>query len=459
MNDGRPAVWAALSKLSIYVALYCVTAGIIFSVFALNPEESTQFEVFRILIISCAMVLLTKYFFYMLISPWYEAKVLYRRSRKSEAAAAEKSYPRVSVLVPAWNEEYGVITTVGALLESTYKNMEIIVINNASTDNTDENVMQLLRNHQDKKEGGPQREIDLKYYIENIQGKGHALNRGIREATGDIIVSIDADCFVPKDTIERFVSYFDDPGVMAVVGNVKIGNTGTILGVIQYLEYLFSFYFKKGEALINSIYIIGGAAGAFRKEVFEKLGGYNTENITEDIELSVRIQDAGMKIAYAPDGVVYTEGANDLQGLMRQRLRWKRGRFDTFRQHKQMFFSTSKKHNKVLSWIVMPLAIFGDIQLSFELLFIFFLYIFSYFVNDFSSFISGIVVVSSMFAIQILFDQHRKSRVKFLLLAPIGWLLFYVSTFVESNALIRTITGHLSGTSLKWQNWSRRGVF
>ena len=72
---------------------------------------------------------------------------------------------------------------------------------------------------------------------------------------------------------------------MAAVGHVKIGNRNSSIGIVQYLEFLFSFYFKRAESLLGSIYIIGGAAGAFRKEVFETLGGYSTNNITEDIEL------------------------------------------------------------------------------------------------------------------------------------------------------------------------------
>jgi len=121
--------------------------------------------------------------------------------------------------------------------------------------------------------------------------------------------------------MENFVKYFELPNVMAAVGNVKIGNTNSLIEIVQYLEFLFSFYFKKCDSIMNSIYIIGGAAGAFRKEVFEKLGGYDVKNITEDIELSFRIQHAGMKIVYAEDAIVYTEGATDFKGLIKQRLR------------------------------------------------------------------------------------------------------------------------------------------
>jgi cellulose synthase/poly-beta-1,6-N-acetylglucosamine synthase-like glycosyltransferase len=166
-----------------------------------------------------------------------------------------------------------------------------------------------------------------------------------------------------------------------------------------------------------------------------------------------------MKIAYAPDAVVYTEGATEFRGLIKQRLRWKRGRLETFLKYRHLFFSTDKKHNKILSWFILPLAIFGDIQLSFELFFILFLYIYSYMTGDFSSFVSGIVVVSSMFVVQIAFDKKGESWARLLFLAPIGWLILYASTFVEFNALVKTFLGYARGEEVKWQVWRREGVF
>lgn len=277
-------------------------------------------------------------------------------------------------------------------------------------------------------------------------------------ASGDILLSIDADCVVMPDTVKNFVRCFVDPEVKAAVGNVKIGNVKKLIGSLQYLEFLFSFYFKKADSFMNTIYIIGGAAGAFRKEVLDQLGGYNTKNITEDIDLSVRIQDLGMKIVYVDKAIVYTEGASELKGLMKQRLRWKRGRFETFMENKHLFFSTQKHHNKILTWIILPLAWFGEVQLSSELFFLVFLYIYSYLSNDFSSFISGIVVVGSMFFVQMFFDDTKTQKFSFYILMPIGWLLFYISTYVEFNALFKSVWGLVRKQELKWQKWQRQGV-
>lgn len=124
-----------------------------------------------------------------------------------------------------------------------------------------------------------------------------------------------------------------------------------------------------------------------------------------------------------------------------------------------MFFSSKRKHKKLLSWFILPLAVFGDLQLFLELFFLIFVYIYSYLTSDYSSFISGIIVVNSMFIVQIFFDIRSKKNLKLLFLAPIGWLLFYASTFVEFSALIRTILGYLRKEQIQWQKWTRKGVF
>jgi cellulose synthase/poly-beta-1,6-N-acetylglucosamine synthase-like glycosyltransferase len=438
MKDGT------LTKAAVYIALYAVTFGILASLFLIGPAGKNQFPILRAVIIFFATVLLTKYFFYMTLSPWYD--VVYRKARRNSSSTYA---PLVSVIVPAWNEEVGLRATVESLDKSDYKNMEIVVVNDGSTDASD----RIMRELEAERKPG---DVPLIYRYQENGGKGRALNRGVALSSGEIVVSIDADSIVESETISNFVRHFADPSVSAAVGNVKIGNTSTLLGMLQHLEFLFSFYFKKADSLLNTIYIIGGAAGAFRREVFSSVGLYDPKNITEDIDLSVRIQDNGMRIVYAADAVVYTEGATTLSGLMRQRLRWKRGRFQTFSRHRHLFFSGNKRHNKLLTWLILPFAVFGDTQLFFEVLFLLFLYFYSLATHDFSSFISGIIVVSFMFFVQI-FDGKPK-KIELYLLAPIGWLLFYITTFVEYNALIKSIWGVFTHKKVRWQRWERTGV-
>lgn len=445
------------TKIATFVALYLLTGLLVMSTIWWAPYERNDFPLFRVFIITFATILLAKYFLYMVVSPWYDVAVSIKRNLRGEKELPSYA-PRVSVVVPAWNEEVGLVKTVETILKSTYKNLEVIVVNDGSTDNSDKLMKDFIAVYEKKtenKEHAPR----LVYAYKQNEGKGKALNDGIRLSTGEIIISIDADCVLLPDTVEQFVRHFEDEKVMAAVGNVKIGNQSTLLGTLQHLEFLFSFYFKKADSLFNTIYIIGGAAGAFRRSVFDKIGLYSSDNITEDIDLSVRIQKAGMRIVYAADAIVYTEAATTFKGLAAQRLRWKRGRFQTFYEHRNFFFSDKDKHNKMLSWLVLPMAVFGDLQLFFEAFFLLFLYIYSFITHDFSSFISGIIVVSSMFFVQIWDDKAKKENlVTLYLLAPIGWLLFYVTTVIEYRALIKSVWGLATGKDLTWQKWKRVGV-
>jgi cellulose synthase/poly-beta-1,6-N-acetylglucosamine synthase-like glycosyltransferase len=455
-NSRSAYIWAGIRKFFVYTGLYAATSLLVASTIMLDGTSSDRFPLLRAFIIFFATLTLTKYFFYMTLAPWHDVRTAYGMLKRKGRIARYR--PLVSVIIPAWNEEVGLVSTVRTLLASTYRNLEIVVVNDGSTDDSDRIMRDFVAAYETET-AGQRNAPRMVYHYKDNGGKGSALNTGIALSSGGIILTIDADCIVEPQTVGNFVRHFADPRVSAAVGNVKIGNTRTLLGVIQRLEFLFSFYFKKADSLMNAIYIIGGAAGAFRREVFDMVGMYSTTNITEDIELSVRIQDAGLKIVYASDAIVHTEGAVTLDGLKKQRLRWKRGRFQTFADYKHLFFSLRRRHNKLLTYFVLPLALVGDIQLFFELLFIAFLYFYSVLINDFSSFISGIIIVGFMFVVQIFFDDDAKTRnLSFYLLAPIGWMLFYLVSYVEYTALVRGLASHVRRQEISWQRWQRTGV-
>ncbi len=441
-------------KAFVFGFAYVFTVAILFSAVFFEANEFDTYKPLRLMIIFFASTLLAKYFFYMIVSPLESIRSTY--SKLYWKKQRPYYYPKVTVMVPAWNEEVGIITTLNSLIASSYNNLEIVVVNDGSVDNSHTLIQEFVSKFKQSKEAKLGKTVVYQY--KDNGGKGAALNTAIELASGEIIVSIDADCIVDKNAIAAFVEYFRNPNTMAAVGNVKVGNASTLLGTIQQLEFLFSFYFKKADSFMNTIYIIGGAAGAFRRNVFDDLGSYQTGNITEDIELSMRIQDAGMRIVYASDALVYTEGASDLAGLKKQRLRWKRGRFQTFYEYWYMFVSLRMRHNKLLSWVILPLALFAEVQLLFELPFLAFLYVYSFIANDFSSFISGIIVVSSMFFFQVVFEDKSTRRFSFYALAPIAWFLFYIMTYVEASALKNAIVGALRGEQVGWQRWDRKGV-
>ncbi len=284
-----------------------------------------------------------------------------------------------------------------------------------------------------------------------------ALNVGIAKSTGDIIITIDADCVVTPSAIMNFVRFFADKRIMAVAGNIRIGNRRTLVGVVQYFEYLFGFNFKRADSLMGTIFIIGGAAAAYRREVFDRLGKFEERSVTEDMDLSMRIQKAGMRVVFAADAIIYTEGASNVRGLIRQRTRWRSGRFSTFNKHRGMFFSFKGHQNKLLSWIIFPFVYVADVQLALEIPFLTFIYAYSLLSRNFSLFYAGMILVGFTFVVQILFGDGIK-RVGFLLLAPIGWLLFYLVTYVEVRSLLTSVWQIIRRKENKWQKWSRSGA-
>lgn len=443
--------YRTIKRALIYIGLYLTSFALIASIFIVPKQSTVYIPWITDIILFFSFIFLTKYFIYMFLSPWYDTAMAIQKLKYRKQIVSYQ--PRVSVIIPAWNEEVGLLNTVESLLNNSYPNLEIVVVNDGSTDNSDQLMQDFMATHDES-----ENTRKIVYHYKENGGKGSALNRGIQLSSGEIIMTVDADGVVSQDAVKKFVAYFTDPKVMGAVGNVKVANTDSVIGVTQYLEFIFSFYFKKADALMGSIYIIGGAAGAFRRKVFDILGPYSEGNITEDIEITVRMQRAGMRIIYAPDAIVYTEGASDIKSLMKQRLRWKRGRIDTFIEHKNLFFSTKKKHNKILSWIVMPFAVLGDTQLIFEIPFIIFLYTIAFITHDATPFMTSIGIVSFVFLVQIFSSDRKYNKISPYILMPIGWLMFYLITMVEIQALARSFWDIYHKKELHWQRWERKGI-
>lgn len=448
-------------KVIIFIAFYSLTLFIF--VLAISNYQINHDLVFsewitfliHSSIIFFASALFVKYFIYMFLSPLYDIYIAWKYKNIPDKYG---NRPKVSILIPAWNEEVWIVSTIQSVLNSNYNNLEVIVINDWSTDWTESKILKFLDEIWDKYIDEWKQVI---YKYKDNWWKWRALNKALEISTGSIVISVDADCLVDSNAVWNFVRYFDDPDVMAAVWNVKIWDTTSFIWTVQYLEFLFSFYFKKAEALMWWIYIIWWAAWAFRREVFSELGGYCTVNITEDIELTMRIQDAWYKIIYASDSLVYTEPASDMKWLIAQRFRWKIGKAFTFMKYKNLFCSMKKKHNKMLSFIVLPYSLFSEVQLSLEVFFIIFLFIYTYLSRDYTIFISLILLVSFMFLMQIVFsgkDIPYIIKIYIILLSLIWWVVLYVSTYIELNALFRTAKCLLLKRDVIWQKWSRKWI-
>ena len=433
------------------VTMYALTALVFYFAISKYYTPIKDFYTVRFIILLLFAPIIIKYIFHLAVAPWYPV-VEASRSRKRSTNYT----PSVSVLIPAWNEEVGIRATITSVLKTRYQHLEIIVVNDGSTDRTHEIVRAFIAEYQEKYgiSGTP-------IYYKRIQngGKARALNTALAMAQNDIIITIDADSVMDHRAIKNLVKHFNDPRVASVAGNVVIGNRTKPIGFIQQLEYVYGFYFKRADSLLNAVYIVGGAAAAYRKKILIMLRGFDESAITEDIELSTRLQYNGYQVRYAADATVYTEGPSDFIGLCRQRLRWKFGRLHTFYKYRRLFFSTDRKHNFYLSFFILPLALFAEVLLFFEGILLVLFYLYTFYTNDFVPLALVILLLAGVVCMQILTDRNRRYHRNLLALAPIAWILFYFMDVVEYQALMRSIQRLMTKEKLLWQKWIRVGVF
>lgn len=284
-----------------------------------------------------------------LLITYFENRGEIKKERDAQRTVKLKNYPTVTIIVPCWNEEKTVSKTIDSLLRLDYPKdkLKIMIVDDGSTDNT-WNTVQKFKNN-------PQIELHTK---EN-GGKFTALNYGISKLTTDLVGCLDADSYVHKDSMKKIALYFEDKNTMAVAPSIKLWEPKNILQLLQRVEYGFGIFTRKLYHYMNAIYITPGPFSIFRREVFEKLGGYRHAHNTEDIEIALRMQKNSFKIAHAHDAVVYTVPPKTLKTLLKQRVRWSHGFIKNAVDYRDMIFN--KKYGNV-GMLVLPMACFSIIS-------------------------------------------------------------------------------------------------
>jgi peptidoglycan-N-acetylglucosamine deacetylase len=249
--------------------------------------------------------------------------------------------PEVTVMIPAYNEETVIVDTVRSALASIYPKLEILVIDDGSTDRTAELVRANFG-----------RDSRVRLLLQPNRGKPAALNHALAEATGEIVVSIDADTIVDPEAIPRLVRHFADPKVGAVAGNVKVMNRNKWLTRWQALEYITSQNLeKRAFDLLNCIPVVPGAAGAWRTDLLRANGGFSGDTVAEDTDLTLTIRRNGWKILYDEEAIGRTEVPDTVEALIRQRFRWTFGTLQAVWKHRD---AVGKPRYGTLGWIAIP---------------------------------------------------------------------------------------------------------
>ena len=262
-----------------------------------------------------------------------------RHGRKVEERVTKRltHYPTVTILIPAYNEEDVIEDTLQSVLSIDYprEKLEIIVVNDGSTDRTRE----ILRKYEDR----------VRVLDKPNGGKADALNFGLRYAKGEFLAVLDSDMRVPPDVLKRVLPYFDEPNVAAVTVTVLPRNTENMLERMQLIEYHVIAVFRKLLEAINGVYVTPGFA-VYRTDVIRKLGGWDTRNLTEDIEIAWRLLFHGYKVRMARDVRVYTVVPSSLRKFWKQRTRWNIGGLQTFFK----YLPRALRGNTPLSYYLIP---------------------------------------------------------------------------------------------------------
>lgn len=371
--------------------------------------------------------------------------------------------PKISVVIPAFNEEKSIESTVLSVFENDYPKdkLEIIVVDDGSTDKTYLKVKDIAKSNLIE---------NLFVITQQNKGKAHALNNGIKNySSGELIMCLDADSYIAKDALRNAVKYFYDDKVVALASNVKIVKSNGLLNLVQIFEYIVSYQMKKALTVFQIEYIIGGVGSMFRKNFIEKLDFYDVNTVTEDIDLTMKILKNGgkeFKVIYASDVRSYTQSVLSIKDLVKQRYRWKWGRYQTFLKNKKLFFSTNKKYNKRLSWFYLPFAVYSDVAFFFEPIVLFFMMILIFVYHDITSLTSAVMVVCFFMSINILGEESLtlKEKIIYILITPFMYFLFYILSYVEYAALIKSWIKipHLSKSLLEnkshWKPVERQGL-
>jgi cellulose synthase/poly-beta-1,6-N-acetylglucosamine synthase-like glycosyltransferase/peptidoglycan/xylan/chitin deacetylase (PgdA/CDA1 family) len=236
--------------------------------------------------------------------------------------------PPVSVLIAAFNEEKVIRKTVQSILSNGYEELEAIVVDDGSRDRTLTVLEEAFGN-----------EPRVRILTQANAGKSAALNRAIAEARNEILVALDADTVFRRGAIEKLVRHFADPRVAAVSGNARVGNRKGWITRFQSLEYTYGFNLdRRALDVLNAITVVPGAAGAWRKSPILEAGGFASDTLAEDTDLTLAIRRLGYRILYEEEAVAYTEAPETTGALAQQRFRWAFGTLQSVWKHRDATF-------------------------------------------------------------------------------------------------------------------------
>ncbi len=234
----------------------------------------------------------------------------------------------ISILIPAKNEEETIGKCIESVLENDYPWKEIIVVDDGSEDNT----YFIAKRYEETK--------IVKVVRKDPSGFGaSSINYGLLFAKGEIILRLDADTLISRDSLEWIARYFEDEKLVGAAGNLRVLNRDVnLLTKLQAYEYFISFEMgRRTQSLLRTLLIIPGATSIYRRSMLESLGLLDRA-LAEDFDTTLKFHKVRGRLIFAPEVLSWTEVPESWRSWIRQRIRWARGQLASLKRHGQLFF-------------------------------------------------------------------------------------------------------------------------
>lgn len=380
----------------------------------------------------------------------YVVLALMERSRQKKAWSTMpplRDLPTVSVVLPVFNEERVITKTLDALRASDYPKLEVIAVDDGSTDGT----LALMRDYALRWHG-------LRVLTQENGGKSRASNNGIAHARGDVVVTLDGDTLFEPHTIRMLARHFVDTGrgkpVGAVAGLVKVGNRCNLLTAWQSLEYISGICVTRmAEGFVGAISIAPGACAAWRRDVLLRIGGYSHDTQAEDADLTLSVQALGYAVVQDNDAVAWTEAPTRLHALAKQRLRWTYGNIQALYKHRSMLF---RPRYGALGMVTLPYALMSVLVPLVFLPFVVVVAVTSILGGNWESvalFAGAVALIHLVISAVAIGLVHE--RAWHLLLVPVYRLIYEpLRAYVLYGSLVRIVRGQIVG----WYRPERTGT-
>lgn len=249
---------------------------------------------------------------------------LHHIERREEAMGVPGTQPRVTIIVPVYNEEAVIASALRSLLRLEYAAFDVLVVDDGSTDRTVEVARALEGRY-----GG----ATVRVIRKPNGGKASALNLGIAHARTPFVLCMDGDSRLDPGTLRHAMPHFANPRVGAVAGNVKVVNRNNVWTRLQALEYIEGLNLaRRAQGFLRVVNIIPGPIGIFRREALADVGGYRSDTFAEDADLTLELLTAGWHVAYEERAVAWTEAPESFLDIIQQRYRWTRGILQALRK-------------------------------------------------------------------------------------------------------------------------------